>query len=125
MICFEIFINGNKACTAGVDSEYGVLTSMLTWVKRDLNNFSASTRDNIPSEELDLRVSGQISRSQNDYENLDWIKESLSIGDEIKIRIIDSPKADEPPQRQSSDPNFVEKQKQKYYEKLKKEYGED
>ncbi len=125
MICFEIFINGNKACTAGVDSKYGVLSSILTWVKRDLNNFSSSTRDKIPSEELDLNVSGQISRSQNDYENLDWIKERLSIGDEIKIRIIESSKVDPPSKRQQSDPDFLKKQKRKYYENLKKEYGED
>jgi len=34
MICFEVKINGNKVCVAGV-GESGVLSSIINWVKRD------------------------------------------------------------------------------------------
>ena len=125
MICFEIFINGEKICTAGIDSEFGVLTSILTWVKRDLNQFSLKDRHKMLEEELDFNVGGHISYGKNDYENLDWIKKSLSPGDEIKIKIIESPQADEPSSRARSDPAFVEKQKRKYFERLKKEYEKE
>ena len=125
MICFEIFVNGKKICTAGIDSEFGVLTSILTWVKRDLNQFSSEDRHEMLEEELDFNVGGHISYGKNDYENLDWIKKSLSLGDEIKIRIVESAKADEPLNRARSDPDLVEKQKRKYFERLKKEYEKE
>jgi hypothetical protein len=125
MICFEIHINGKKVCTAGVDSPYGVLTSILTWVRRDLRQFQLEKRGKIQEEEINFDVGGHISHGKNDHENLKWIKESLSIGDEITIRIIDLDKSDEPLERKRSDPDFVEKQKRKYFEKLKEEYEKD
>jgi hypothetical protein len=125
MICFQIFINGKKICTAGIQSEFGVLTSILTWVKRDLSQFSSEDRHKMYEEEIDFNVGGHISYGKNDYENLDWIKRSLSPGDEIKIKIIESPQADEPSSRVRSDPDFVEKQKRKYFERLKNEYEKE
>ena len=124
MICFEIHINGIKACTAGIDAEYGVLSSVLTWLKRDLNEFPAEKRNDIQEEELKFYLGGHISHGKNDYENLEWIRKSLSVGDEITIKIIESDKYDEPHKRERSDPDFEEKQKRKYFENLKQEYEE-
>jgi hypothetical protein len=31
MLCFEVSLNGERLCTAGV-GEYGVLSTILTWV---------------------------------------------------------------------------------------------
>ena len=124
MICFEIHINDKRICTAGIDSEFGVLSSILTWVKRDLNEFPFESRDKIQIEELTLDLSGHKSHGKNDYENIKWISKSLSVGDEIKIKIIESEIFDEPIEKNRSDPDFVEKQKRKYFEKLKQEYKE-
>ena len=60
MICFEIFVNGKKICTAGIDSEFGVLTSIVTWVKRDLTQIPLEERHKIPEEELDFNVGGPV-----------------------------------------------------------------
>jgi len=125
MICFEISINGKKICIAGINSKYGTLTSILTWVKRDLNQFSPEVRHKIPEEKLDLNVGGYISHAKNDDENLEWINQSLSPGDEIKIRIIESPQAGEPTKRVRPDPDFVKRQKREYFEKLKTEYEKE
>ena len=122
MICFEISKNGEKICTAGIDSEFGVLTSILTWLKRDLNEFPAKSRGDIAQEELSLNVSGHKNHGKNDFENLYWLRDSISIGDEITIKVIESGGYDEPESRKRQDPNFVEKQRQKYFEKLKQEY---
>lgn len=121
MICFEVHINGKKACTAGIESEYGVLTSILTWVKRDLSKFPLEVRDTIQKEELNLNLAGHISHGENDNENLDWIRQSVSIGDEITIKIIEADNYDKPHKRRRSDPDFVEKQKRNYFNRLKKE----
>lgn len=125
MICFEIVINGNKVCTAGVDAEYGVLSSILTWVKRDLRAFPAENKDLIQDEELNINVAGHIRHGRNDFENLEWIKQSLSPGDEINIRIIESPDADTPSKRHRSGPGFVDKRKREYFENHAKSSGKD
>ena len=122
MIAFEILINGVKICTAGVDTDYGVLTSILSWAKRDLSQFSDKVRKKVPEEELKLTVSGHKTYGKNDHENLQWIGRYLNIGDEITINIIDTLEVDEPKTKKRQEPEFAEKQKFKYYRKLKEEY---
>jgi len=95
MKCFEVTINGEKLCTAGVED--GVLTSILAYVKR-----AATTGDEHEGhtgekvESLDIRVGGLENISYDATANIDWLIRDLSIGDEIRIRIIDSPVCDEP-----------------------------
>lgn len=122
MICFEIFVNEKLICTAGIESKFGVLASNLAWVRRDLDQFKANVRNDVPEEELNFDVSGQSSVTEHDYEMLDWVRQSLSPGDEIKIRIMESTHADEPSGRRRDDPDLVEKAQRRYYEKLKEKY---
>ena len=121
MICFEIYINGKKTCTAGVDSEYGVLSTMLTWLRRDLNEFPAESRGDIQAEELKLDVSGHKSHGKKDVENLKWISKSLSVGDDINIKIIESEKHDAPESKRRHNRRLSDGQRRKYLEKLNKE----
>ena len=100
------------------------MSTILTWVKRDLNEFPSENRDKIQKEELTLDLSGHKSHGRNDYENIKWIRKSLSVGDEVKIKIVESEKYDEPIEKKRSDPDFVEKQKRKHFDKLKQEYKE-
>ena len=122
MICFEVKINGQKVCTAGINSEYGIVTAILEWVRRDLKNFPVGNRSDVPEEELNLNVSGAITHGKDDHENLSWDHRSLSVGDEVNIKILDSSQIDEPKSRERADPDFVERAKREYYEKLKREY---
>ena len=96
MIAFEITINGVKTCTAGVDSEYGVLTSILTWAKRNMEQLSDEVRKKVPEEELKLTVAGLRNKAENDPENLKWLNKKLSINDEIQIKIINTDEVDSP-----------------------------
>lgn len=125
MICFEILINDKKVCTAGVQSKFGVLSSNLTWVRKDLNRFSDEARKTVPEEELNFDVSGNSDLGNNRSEALEWIRQSLSPGDEIKIRIKELNQADEPSSRRYDDPDLVEKVQRRYYEKLKEKYEKD
>ena len=59
MIAFEVFLNGNKVCRAGV-GDLGVLTTVLSWVRREGRNTETKEPGNI-EEELTLNVSGLLS----------------------------------------------------------------
>lgn len=62
MKCFEVTINGEKVCTAGVGDD-GVLTSIVSFVKRNTaSDESAESQNNGCSESLDLRVGGLANR---------------------------------------------------------------
>lgn len=122
MIAFEIEINGNKLCTAGVESKYGVLSSILSWAKRDISQLPDEVKTKVPEEELKLTIGGHITHSRDDGENLNWPGQRLKSGDQIRINIIETDKVDEPLVKKRHDPKFVEEQKRKYYEELKKKF---
>ena len=96
----EISINGEKKCIAGLGG-YGVLNSILTWVKRDpekveRNNRKGADYLQFSEESLDLTVSGLTSDDDKTDAHLHWINEALSEGDEITIRVLAPGQSDEP-----------------------------
>lgn len=99
MKCFEITINGEKVCTAGVGDD-GVLNSIVSFVKR--NEESEHTNH---SDSLDLRVAGLANRELGVTEHLEWVNQDLAVGDEIVIRIIEASTCDEP---QSKETTYLE-----------------
>lgn len=74
---FEISLNGEKIALSRIDAEFGVLTAMVTWVKRSLDN----------SESLNVVVSGLDSVEQKP---LKWLSEELAIGDILTIAVTES-----------------------------------
>ncbi len=95
MICFEVSVNGEKLCTAGI-GEYGVLSCILSWVKRHPDRYKPEMPIEFLDEELHLDVGGI-----EDKESIKWLKDfNLEVGSEISIRIIESDYTDEPLNRQ-------------------------
>jgi hypothetical protein len=70
MKCFEVTINGETICTAGVGDD-GVLLSTMSFVKRN----EAETQQ---SESLDLRVGGVANREPGVTEHLEWLHRDLN-----------------------------------------------
>ena len=58
------------------------------------------------------------------FANLKWLSESLRVGDSISIRIVEVEAADPPVERRRDDPEAVERSRRRYYEQLKREYGQ-
>jgi hypothetical protein len=91
---FEVFGNGERFCMAGL--EYGVLSMMLTWVRRDPTadppHLSESAEES-EGGDIDLHVGGL-----KDDVHLDWCNVYVDAGDEIVVRILGPGPAD-PPQR--------------------------
>jgi hypothetical protein len=79
MRAFEILINEQRTCLAGVDSE-GVLTAIISWTPKDP-----------PTDRLEVGALDSLTRR-----HLDWGTFGLKVGDEVKIRIVDVQHADPP-----------------------------
>jgi len=89
---FEILGNGKRFCMAGMD--FGVLSMMLTWVRRDPANAAPHSEDSSEDSEggdVDLHVGGL----KNDV-HLDWCNMYVDAGDEIVVRILGPGPADPP-----------------------------
>jgi hypothetical protein len=98
-IRYQKLKNGQLLCTAGVNGSGGVLTTILTWVKRERRP------DDGPDDEPDrgniieshwLRAGG-IDGATDDH--VVWCDEPLESGDEIVIHILGPGAADEPKER--------------------------
>lgn len=82
MICFEVYVNGEKICLAGV-GESGVLSSIVSW----------GGRQGRPEIKPDLHIGGLV-----DKEHVAWTKKmyNLEVGDEVTLKIVEADTADEP-----------------------------
>src|SRR4051812_14111745 len=92
MVTFEVTINGQVACTAGV-GEFGHLLATLMWCRQDPairpKDMAAEEWD---EEEVIVSVNGSDLRPENLGEMLYWLKgHHVSVGDEITIRVLDRP----------------------------------
>lgn len=108
MICFEILINGNSVCRAGAD-DLQVLTTFVTWARKP-------SRVSADAEEPNLHINvGGITLEK---ERPQWLNETLSVGDELSIRIVESYVADQPTMRTSL-PNELMADMKGFVEKFK------
>ncbi|MEI6785358.1 MAG: hypothetical protein WCQ21_31045 [Verrucomicrobiota bacterium] len=88
MIAFEVYVNGEKVCTAGV-GESGVLSSILTW--RGTQPYKDG---NVPAAaSLELDVGGLTSPEGKDVR---WAQRSIRVDDEIQIRVVEASAVDSP-----------------------------
>src|SRR5688572_24691221 len=98
MFCLEVFLNGEKICTAGV-GDFGLVSAKVIWISHEpekLARWAAEGRPERPPVSLDLTVSGLVHDDEEEPEHLGWADECLSIGDEIRIRAVDLPEPDGP-----------------------------
>ena len=111
MIAFDIFLNGERVCTAGVESDFGMLTAVFSWTKRDLAMLPNEIRSEVPVEDLKMIVSGQKSLGENRFENLQWQGRELQPGDDIRIRIVEADQVDMPESSKKIHPKYVQKKR--------------
>ena len=91
MICFDVEVNGEKVCRAGV-GQFGVLTTALSWV---------GTRQQASDKPgwVHLHVGGLTNSEDRADEFVDWVNRDLKIGDEVKVSVVAEGAADEPVER--------------------------
>jgi len=109
MKAFEVFLNGDRLCLAGIAGRC-VLTVIIDHVKG---------KDD-PVDDLHLDVGGLIS---NTNEHVIWSRTQISTGDEVRVRIIESESADEPTKRTPSDSEEDLEQRKTYVRAAVKKLG--
>jgi hypothetical protein len=125
MLCFEVYRNGEKLCTAGV-GDFGVLSAILNWVSHHpekLARWAAEGIPEVPPTHLEFTVGGHGSEDSDSADYLRWVEADLAAGDEILIRVVEAPSSDPPSRRYRDDPVWVEEQKKEYVRKAAKELG--
>lgn len=107
---FEVYVNEELVTTAGITTEFGVLSMITTWVRRQKLN----------DESLSLTVTGLNSV---DNTNLNWYGSELKIGDEIRIKITDDSQITNPTITEgwSNSDERILADKLKYFHVLKEE----
>jgi hypothetical protein len=81
MRAFEVSINGEKLCVAGIGDD-GVLTTIV--------HFSVQHRDGGSF----LQVGGLIGQTQD---HVNWVNQKpLKLGDNVEVRIVETEAADSP-----------------------------
>lgn len=114
MICFDVYVNGEKLCRAGKD-DLRVMTCILSWGK--------TGRDD---EDLALSVGGLAVLESGGNAHSRWPELSnFRIGDEISIRIVDADDPDEPADETIETPEWIQEQKRKYFESVRAEFEND
>jgi len=112
MKAFQVHLNGRKLCTAGFSDHDVVLSAIVDYV-------SGNGRD-----ELALTVGGLISPKE---EYVRWVKrKKLRIGDEIRLRIIETQSADSPQERRTRADVWTSpklRQQKQYVRQMAKKFG--
>jgi len=107
MRALEVELNGERLCLAGIGDD-GVLNAMVNCIAKP------------PRQEVELRVGGLISPTR---EHVDWVNRDISVGDEIRIRIVDAGLIDEPSKRHRPDPAVQLKAQKNYVRHMAKDLG--
>jgi hypothetical protein len=99
---FEISINGQKVCTAGIE-DFGVLSTTITRVKRNPNQADPAKLKNSTLEEFleeltEVNVTGLDSNdSAGEHgKHVSWLRQPLKAGDEVLIRVLPPGESDAP-----------------------------
>jgi hypothetical protein len=89
MRAFQVSVNGEKLCVAGI-GDNGVLTSILTLVTRRGEG------------DLILSLGGLYSQTE---EYVNWISQRpLSVGDEVHVKIVEANSVDAPNKKRPKEP---------------------
>jgi hypothetical protein len=106
MRAFEIYINGERLCLAGVGSA-GVFSAVIEYLGGD-------------EEDLRLDVGGWLIPEQ---EHVRWRDRSLSVGDDVRIRILESDKVDAPTERLPTNVKQDIQAQKRYVRTMAKKFG--
>ena len=86
MIALELYVNDKKVATGAV--EHGVMSAIVNWVR--LRQDGGSWHSGVSIAGLDDTTS----------EHLKWFRQDLAVGDEVRIRLVETDQIDTPVERE-------------------------
>jgi hypothetical protein len=114
MICFEVSLNGEKLRIAGI-GETGVLNAILSFVGKETPRGESEGQ----TVRLRLNVGGLRTDEDGVASHLDWVSRYVSVGDEIRLKIIESEESDEPATVRTESPEDRRKRELDYLKRVK------
>jgi hypothetical protein len=113
MLAFEIYLNDQKLCRAGI-GDSGVLSAIVTWAATTM---STGARN----ESLFLNTSGLINP---DGRHVSWINhKNLGVGDRVLVNIVEAASVDEYQKRDPADDARLRQAKEEQVRRSAKELG--
>jgi hypothetical protein len=91
MICLEVHRNNERLCTAGAAT--GGFNADVMW---------NSPPDRSGDAFISFYVGGVIGE-----DSVEWVRDSLSVGDLVSFRVVESPEADPPRPGAPDDPEWI------------------
>lgn len=124
MIILRVEINGEKIVSAGKD-DLSVLSAIIG-ATGILGPQSCGTAKEKQAHDLRLNIGGLGAKNEEDQgTHYDWIgPTTLSVGDEIKVTILDGDTADRPIKENRKIADQLEDQQRKHWEVCKEVYLE-
>ena len=125
MIGYNVYRNNDRLCVAAV-GDFGVLTASVTWVSHrpeKLARWAAEGGSEKEPVALTLEVGGLKTDDRTPALHMRWIDTSVRVGDEIKIQVIDAPRADAATIEYRDDPVKDLEGKKNYVRQVAKELG--
>lgn len=100
---FEVKLNGELLCTAGVEHQ-SAMSVMATLTERRCSDANTGCgTDGKLKQELTLNVGGLVRDPDGANVLLEWIDRRLQVGDEIRIKVLQTSHVDEPESRTRED----------------------
>ncbi len=113
MIAFEIHLNDQKLCRAGV-GDSGVLSAIVTWA-------AATMSTGTMNRSLFVNVGGLVNP---EGKHVSWINQRpLAVGDKIQVNIVEADSLDEPQARDRADDERLLQARESQVRRMAKELG--
>ena len=106
MIAFEVYLNGEKLCTAGIE-ELGNLSASLTWqrgphvLKETLGRKFEYSHFSVSGENVRFRSekAPHLEHEFKETEHLEWVMQEFPPGSEVTIKAVEVSMVDKPRSR--------------------------
>jgi C-terminal processing protease CtpA/Prc len=113
MIVFDVFLNGDKLCRAGVES--GVTSTIITWV-----GGQPAETPGAQESDLFLSVGGLYHSSDPSTSHPRWVEHrELKPGDELVVQIAEASASDDPKTIRVTTLEEIERRERAYHEEVK------
>lgn len=114
MIAFEIFLNGERLCVAGI-GDLGVLSAILTWTRVHREGKESEP----PVEVLSLQVTGLDNADQYPC----WLHRAMTRGDELRVKIVETSCVDQPVHEGRIERSAPDEEAKQYVRAMAAEWG--
>ena len=114
MVCFEVSLNGERVCLAGIGGAGVLMANLVLGAKAAPPAEGAEGVD-----DLALHTGGLRHDEGDVTAHVHWARQVVRVGDEITIRVVESEACDAPDQVTTENPEERRARELDYYRRVK------